>query len=140
MDERLEKMWNLHHKVHGKIRKRSLQYYQDIGVSYKEVLLYNTVRMNPDSTLGDLSKILGISKSTASSMVSRMVESGSIIREVPSDNRRIVHLRVNPNYKSRPAIVEKRSQMISNLFSDMKDEDIEVILKGLQRMESLMSE
>ncbi len=140
MDERLEKIWNLHHKIHGKIRKRSMRYYQEIGVSYKEVLLFNTVRINPNITLGELSALLGLSKSTASSMVTRMVESGIIIREVPSDNRRIVHLRISPDYKSKPAIIEKRNQMISELFSEMNDEDIKEALKGLELMHALMKE
>ncbi len=140
MDERLEKIWNLHHKIHGKIRKRSMRYYQEIGVSYKEVLLFNTVRINPNITLGELSALLGLSKSTASSMVTRMVESGIIIREVPSDNRRIVHLRISPDYKSKPAIIEKRNQMISELFSEMNDEEIKAALKGLELMHALMKE
>lgn len=138
IDEKLEEIWTLHNSIHAKIRKGAMQYYQEIGISFQDVILLHTVRMHPNITLSALSKKLGISKSTTSSMVSRMTESGVIIREIPNENRRTVHLRLAEDYEKREEIIERRKQLISDQLSNITDDDMDIIIKGLQRMEALV--
>lgn len=138
IDKKFEEIWSLHNSIHAKIRQASMRYYQEMGVSWQEVIMLHTVRMNPNITLGALSQKMGISKSTASSMVSRMTEAGVLVREIPDENRRTVHLRIAELHEKKQELIEKRSAFITEQLSNMTEEDIEIVLKGLERMDSLI--
>ena len=133
-----EQIWDLLRNIQKKMREHLYQTFQKYGFSVQEALLIRELVYYPNITLNELSKRLGLSKSTVSSMVCRMEEQGIILREIPQTNRRIVQLKVSPEYSNRPEVIEIRSKLAESLVKNMTSDDARIILEGLTKLDALM--
>ncbi len=134
-----EKIWNLLRNIQNQTRQHTLRYCHQCGVSIQDALLIHEVSNHPDISLVRLSKLLGLSKSTVSSMVFRLEEGGILLREIPRNNRRTIQLRVSSEYMDRPEVSLLRNQMIGGLFKEMTQQDAEIILKGLEKLNGMIA-
>lgn len=133
-----EQVWNLLRAIQNKTRQHILLHCHQFGISIQDAMLIHEVSNHPDISLNQLSQNLGLSKSTVSSMVSRLEEQGVILREIPPNNRRTVQLRVSSEYMKRPEVDIIRSQLIAGLFKEISPEDAAIILSGLEKLNELI--
>jgi MarR family transcriptional regulator, organic hydroperoxide resistance regulator len=102
-------------------------FFKEINLTVPQIILIKELYFNPDIGLHELSKKLGLSNSTVSGIVSRLVKQNIIIREIPENNRRIVKLKLSNEAMEK---VNKTSSLASQyLFDIIKNEDIEKIEK-----------
>ncbi|ATW27779.1 MarR family winged helix-turn-helix transcriptional regulator [Candidatus Formimonas warabiya] len=94
----------------------------------------------PFATLSEISQILGLSKSTVSGIVDRLVCQGAVVREIPEDNRRIVRLSLSEEFRKNNVLAELKSKYISDALKGASQDDLEKIITGLDILHKLMKE
>ncbi|SHI08885.1 MarR family winged helix-turn-helix transcriptional regulator [Desulfosporosinus lacus] len=134
--ERVVSLFKAIHKVYrDQIYKKSRQY----GFTGPQIGLIMGLHKNPFSTLNELSECLGLSKSTVSGIVDRLVCQGVVIREIPESNRRIVRLSLSPEWQKNNAINELMNKYIYDTLKNASEEEMEKIISGLEILYSLIS-
>jgi DNA-binding MarR family transcriptional regulator len=73
-----------------------LQQWEKSRLTLPQLRVLFQVRRSPDITTGHLSKLLGVTMSTASGLVGKLVNRGLLIRGVSEDDRRQIPLRLTP--------------------------------------------
>ncbi|MCB8816872.1 MarR family winged helix-turn-helix transcriptional regulator [Desulfosporosinus shakirovi] len=134
--ERVVSLFKAIHKVYrDHLYKKSRQY----GFTGPQIGLIMGLHKNPFSTLNELSDCLGLSKSTVSGIVDRLVCQGVVIREIPENNRRIVRLSLSPEWQKNNALHELMNKYIYDTLKNASEEEIEKIISGLEILHSLIS-
>lgn len=133
-----EKVVFLFKSIQKIYRDQLYQKSRQFGFTGPQIGLIIGLHKNPFSTLNDLSEWLGLSKSTVSGIVERLVRQGVVVREVPEDNRRIVQLSLSPEFQKNNIIKEFMNEFISNIFKDVSKEDLEKITTGLEILYNLV--
>lgn len=94
---------------------------------------------HPEITLTELSARVGLSKSTVSGIVDRLVSHGAVKKVKVSEDLRIVRISLTEEVS---AVEEKldaiRKNYLAELFKNIDGSDLEKILFGLKRLDKLM--
>ncbi|HWQ88580.1 MAG TPA: helix-turn-helix domain-containing protein, partial [Desulfitobacteriaceae bacterium] len=93
------------------IFEKSRQY----GFTGPQIGLIMGLFRNPYLTLNEASKWLGLSKSTVSGIVDRLVAQGVVLREIPESNRRIIRLSLAPEFLKSNVIKDFKDKFIVNI-------------------------
>lgn len=127
--ERVVYLFKAVHKIYrDQIYEKSRQY----GFTGPQIGLIIGLHKNPYITLKEMSECLGLSKSTVSGMVDRLVGQGVVIREIPEDNRRIVRLSLSPDFQKNNVLQELANKYINDTLKDASEEDLNKIITGLE--------
>jgi DNA-binding MarR family transcriptional regulator len=127
--ERVVYLFKAVHKIYrDQIYEKSRQY----GFTGPQIGLIIGLHKNPYITLKEMSECLGLSKSTVSGMVDRLVGHGVVIREIPEDNRRIVRLSLSPDFQKNNVLKELADKYINDSLKDASEEDLDKIITGLE--------
>ncbi len=94
------------------IFEKSRQY----GFTGPQIGLIIGLYKNPYRTLNEISECLGLSKSTVSGIVDRLVGQGVVIREIPENNRRVVRLSLSPEFQKNNVLQELINQYITDVI------------------------
>lgn len=113
---------------------------REYGFTGPQIGLIIGLNKNPYSTLNEISQWMGLSKSTVSGIVDRLVAQGVVIREIPENNRRIVRLSLSPEFIKKNIIKDFKDKYIADIFRDVDEEEIEKIISGLEILYRLMKE
>ncbi|KUO77343.1 MAG: MarR family transcriptional regulator [Desulfosporosinus sp. BRH_c37] len=108
--------------------EKSRQY----GFTGPQIGLIIGLHKNPYLTLKEMSECLGLSKSTVSGIVDRLVEKGVVLREIPADNRRIVRLSLSPDFQKNNVLNEFATKYINDTLINASQEDLDKIITGLE--------
>jgi Transcriptional regulators len=133
--ERVVFLFKAVHKIYkDQLYKKSRQF----GFTGPQIGLIYGLHKNPFSTLNDISEWLGLSKSTVSGIVDRLVRQGIVIREVPEDNRRIVQLSLSPEFQEDNILKDFMNEFTTNIFKDIDKEELKKIIEGLELLFKLL--
>jgi len=88
--------------------------------------------------LNEMSECLGLTKSTVSGIVDRLVGQGVVIKEIPENNRRIVRLSLSPEFQKSNVLHELMNQYITDTIKGASEEEIEKIISGLEILYTLI--
>lgn len=108
------------------------------GCTGPQLFLIFILYKNPGINLQELSEKLGLSKSTVSGIVDRLVSQGDITREIPSENRRCVRLFLSPDFLEKCDLKEIKRQFLTDLIKDASEEDLKSIINGLEKLHELV--
>ncbi|HZK84713.1 MAG TPA: MarR family transcriptional regulator [Desulfosporosinus sp.] len=127
--ERVVYLFKAVHKMYrDQIYEKSRQY----GFTGPQIGLIIGLSKNPYITLKEMSECLGLSKSTVSGMVDRLVSRGVVLREIPEENRRIVRLSLSPDFQKNNVLKELANKYINDSLKDASTEDLDKIITGLE--------
>ena len=116
--------------------EKSRQY----GFTGPQIGLIMGLYRNPCLTFNEASRFLGLSKSTVSGIVDRLVTQGVVLREIPEDNRRIIRLSLAPEFLRSNVLKDFKDEFAANIFKNASEEEIEKITSGLEILHRLMKE
>lgn len=134
--EKVVSLFKAIHKVYrDHVYKKSRQY----GFTGPQIGLIMGLHKNPYSTLNELSDCLGLSKSTVSGIVERLVCQGVVIREIPENNRRIVRLSLSPEWQKDNALYELLNKYLYGVLEKATEEEMTKIITGLEILYELLA-
>ncbi|GAB6180486.1 hypothetical protein JCM14036_18050 [Desulfotomaculum defluvii] len=134
-----ERIWTLMRDIQTKKRRYFSLFSKRFGLTVQDGYLLREISSQPGITLSELSDLLGLSKSTVSSMVFRLEEKGLLIRTIPHNNRRIVQLMISPEIRQNPEIVLLKSRMMNGFLKELSQADAHIIIKGLEKLNELIN-
>jgi len=127
--ERVVYLFKAVNKVYrDQIYEKSRQY----GFTGPQIGLIIGLHKKPYVTLKEMSERLGLSKSTVSGIVDRLVGQGVVIREIPEDNRRTVRLSLSPDFEKNNVLKELTNKYINDSLIEASKEDLDKIITGLE--------
>lgn len=134
-----ERILDLLKAVHKLYRDQIYQKSRQYGFTGPQIGLIIRLNKNPYITLKEMSEYLGLSKSTVSGIVDRLVDKGVVIREIPEDNRRIVRLSLSPDFqKNKNVLKELANKYINDSLKGASAEDLDKIITGLEILHRLI--
>lgn len=90
--------------------------------------------------ISDLSEKMGLSNSTVSGILDRLENNGFIERTRSENDRRVIIVRLSPEYKEKVECHFKLlDELFSNILSKGEKEEIERILIGFQTLDELVN-
>ncbi|MBC7105819.1 MAG: MarR family transcriptional regulator, partial [Firmicutes bacterium] len=105
-----------------------------------QLFLVQEVQTRPGLTLTELSERLGLSKSTVSGMVDRLLREGIVTRRRSQTDRRVVHLYL------APALLEQTSRLtvlkenhLARLLSRLEPGEVDEIVAALEKLDLLVA-
>ncbi|MDK2946085.1 MarR family winged helix-turn-helix transcriptional regulator [Geotoga petraea] len=114
---------------------------KDKNLTSSQVMVIAILSHRKEMKTSELSKELGLSNSTVSGIVDRLEEKKLIERIRSKEDRRVIKVRVNKEFKTSMASkymdVEEK---ITNIINKSPKEDIDFILKGLENLKKLLEE
>ena len=108
------------------------------GFTGPQMGLLMALHKKPFSNLSEVSEFMGLSKSTVSGIVDRLVIQGAVTREIPEDNRRIVRLSISAEFRKNNIMADLKNKYISEALQDASPEQLEEIISGLDILRQLM--
>jgi len=133
-----ERVVYLFKAVHKMYRDQVFEKSRQYGFTGPQIGLIIGLHKNPYVTLKEMSECLGLSKSTVSGMVERLVEKGVVIREIPEDNRRTVRLSLAPDFQKNNVLKELANKYINDSLKNASEEDLNKIITGLEILYKLL--
>lgn len=133
-----EKVVNLFKAIHKVYRDHIYKKSRQYGFTGPQIGLIMGLHKNPYSTLNELSDCLGLSKSTVSGIVERLVCQGVVIREIPENNRRIVRLSLSPEWQKGNALHELLNKYLYGVLEKATEEEMTKIITGLEILYELL--
>lgn len=134
-----EKVLILFRSIHKIFKDQVFEKSKQYGLTVPQLGVIFVLNKHPFITLNEVSERMGLSKSTVSGIVDRLVARGIVIREIPEDNRRIVRLSLSPDFLKNNDLIDLKNKYLSDIIKDAAPEDIEKIVTGLERLYSLMN-
>lgn len=128
--------------LHGVTRNLRRYIFSEIagcGLTVPQLFLVQELQTQPGLTLTELSERLGLSKSTVSGMVDRLLRQGVIMRRRSETDRRVVHLYL------APALLEQTSRLtvlkenyLARLLGRLEPGEVDEIIAALEKLELLV--
>jgi len=142
----LQELWSnpservifLFKSIHKIYRNQMCEKSRQYGFTGPQIGLIYALHKNPFATLNELSQQLGLSKSTVSGIVDRLVGQGVVLREIPENNRRIVRLSISPEFEQNNVLKELMNKYFADILQDASDEEMAKIISGLETLYTLI--
>ena len=115
--------------------------FKEKNLTSSQVMVIGILSHRKELKTSELSKELGLSNSTVSGILDRLEEKNLIERIRSEEDRRVIKVRVNKEFKSSMASkymgVEEK---ITNIINKSPNEEIDFILKGLENLRKMLEE
>ncbi len=124
--------------IRKELNEYSFQKSKLYGFTGPQLFLAFILYRHPGISLQELSEKLGLSKSTVSGIVERLVCQGDVTREIPSENRRSVKLFLSSDFLKKYDLSEIKIRFLNDLFKDASIEELNTIIEGLEKLYELI--
>ena len=109
-------------------------------ISFTAMFLITYIDKKGPKTLSDISKVLGLSKSTITHLVDGMESKGYLIREYSTEDRRTVKVNMGENGKKLLAHQNVLMEMVKNRLSKLNPEELQLAVELLDRISGILAE
>lgn len=126
-------------KISRIIRCEMIKTSQSYGYTPAQLMILKFVFENQPVTLSEISKEIGLSNSTTSGIIDRLVNQGMLERKRSEQDRRVVYITPTQKAKElRDKIHSYKEQFFQNLTARLSDEDKIQMVTSLQKLYSLL--
>lgn len=133
-----KKIINLLRSIQSHLKCHLLADAKNYGLSISQFMVMYEVYHNEGISLNDLSTKLDIPKSSVSRLVDQLVNSEIIIREIPTENRRIVKLSMSPSFLQNKNITDMNVQFNDTISGKLDQEKAERIIFALEELNNII--
>ncbi|WP_243156354.1 MarR family transcriptional regulator [Clostridium sp. C8-1-8] len=137
--EYIERLMTLFRNLQKDFNDYFIEKAKQYGFSGSQLFSIHAIYKNPGINIQELSKKLSLSKSTVSALIDKLVEQGSVIREIPEDNRRSVNLYLSEEFLGKFNIPEIRSQYFADMAKIASIEELKEVVTGLEKFQELIN-
>ncbi|MGQ9532094.1 MAG: MarR family winged helix-turn-helix transcriptional regulator [Desulfotomaculales bacterium] len=141
-EELRDKARRIRDLLHGVTRNLRRYIFSEIagcGLTVPQLFLVQELQTRPGLTLTELSERLGLSKSTVSGMVDRLLRRGVITRRRSETDRRVAHLYLAPcllEQASRLTVLKEN--YLARLLNRLEPGEVDEIIAALEKLELLV--
>ena len=115
------------------------QQFNEMNLTGPQGMMMGILSHDGEMKISDLSEKIGLSNSTVSGIIDRLEKQGLVERTRSVEDRRVVYVNISTDFQKN---CKTKFLKIEEIFEDkMKkatDEEITIILKGLDTLEKLM--
>jgi DNA-binding MarR family transcriptional regulator len=134
--ELVEEILNSFHGMRHKMRTKSFNLDKN-RITHSQWFVLGIIEHCKDTSIKDISGILGMSSSAATQLVDGLVRNGYVSRRTDPNDRRSVKLEISAKgNKQISALKEKRINEMAKLFEALTDSELEIYLKLHKKMVS----
>jgi DNA-binding MarR family transcriptional regulator len=138
--ESSSKIINLIRNLNKSMRHRFHDFMQDSGLTFPQLSVISTLTKNGELKVSVLSDKIGLSDSTVSGILDRLEQKNIIRRERNQDDRRVVKIALTEGSRKFCKDFHKRAEEhFSNLLKRLSEQEIKDIIKGLETLNSVLS-
>lgn len=127
-------------KVMNVFRQNMEGQFKEMNLTGPQGMLIGTLAHYGEMKVSDLSEKLGLSNSTVSGIIDRLENQELVKRTRSKEDRRVVYVSVTPmcdkTFKNRH---EEVNNMLQQMMNKATAEELEVIFKGLDTLEKVIS-
>lgn len=138
---RIQEMLTLVKRIMSVVKQNFESDFKKMGVTQSQILVMRVLNLRGDMKVSDISKELDLSNSTVSGIIDRLVEKKIVQRKRSDEDRRIVMISLADEYRQP---VKKGlnafAQKMRKALSTMTEEDVESIIRGLEKLEKILEE
>ncbi len=130
---------NLFRNIAKNFRNYVFSQVEDYGYTVPQLMLMQELYNHPEITMKELSELVGLAKSTVSGIVDRLVQKGAVIRTIDPGDRRTVKISLGPQtLKLKDSLNMIKTNYLAGLLKDVETSEIEKIIYGLRKLNSLI--
>jgi DNA-binding MarR family transcriptional regulator len=138
--ESISKIIDLIRNLNKSMRHRFHDFMQDSGLTFPQLSVISTLTKNGELKVSVLSEKMGLSDSTVSGILDRLEQKNIIRRERNQDDRRVVKIALTEESRKFCKDFHKRKEEhFSNLLKRLSEQEIKDIIKGLETLNSVLS-
>ena len=127
--------------VYNYLMARVLKNRQLPAITLRQINLIAVVRDRSGVSMKELARVLGVTASSASIMVDRLVESGVLTREQNPVDRREVNVKVSGQFEKEIGAAEGRALgLVEDLFAKLGPEHADMWSTVSQRVNEILEE
>ena len=138
---RIQEMLTLVKRIMSVVKQNFESDFKKMGVTQSQILVMRVLNLRGDMKVSDISKELDLSNSTVSGIIDRLVEKKIVQRKRSDEDRRIVMISLADEYRQP---VKKGlnafAQKMRKALSTMTEEDVDSIIRGLEKLEKILEE
>lgn len=138
---RIQEMLTLVKRIMSVVKQNFESDFKKMGVTQSQILVMRVLNLRGDMKVSDISKELDLSNSTVSGIIDRLVEKKIVQRKRSEEDRRIVMISLADEYRQP---VKKGlnafAQKMRKALSTMTEEDVDSIIRGLEKLEKILEE
>lgn len=114
--------------------------FKKVNLTEPQGMLIRCLAHNGEMRISDLSKKLDLSNSTVSGIVDRLEKNGFVKRERSKEDRRVVNISLNKDYKNiTKNFLKKIHNKLEGMMCKESEEDLLAILNALEKLQSILS-
>jgi DNA-binding MarR family transcriptional regulator len=121
------------------VKHRMGQHFNETNLTGPQGMMMGILSHDGEMKISDLSEKIGLSNSTVSGIIDRLEKQGLVERTRSLDDRRVVYVKVSSDFqKNCKTNFSKIEKTFEDAINKATDEEIQIILKGLDTLEKLM--
>jgi DNA-binding MarR family transcriptional regulator len=128
-------------QVGGKLQRKVRIEIPDSGLTFAQLSVLACLKRHGRMRMSDLSARMGLTNSTTSGMVDRLVKLGLINRTHGEQDRRVVFVALSESRQDLACDIESRvEELLTELFGKASDEDLRQAVQGLEKLSSILGD
>lgn len=128
-------------QVHKALRTSMRKRFENMGITMPQGLVIGQLVRNGEMKITDLGRDLNLTNSTVSGIVDRLEKQQLVERRRSEEDRRIVYVRLTPNFKEIfRGVYKKAEDNFADLLSPATPEELEKIMEGLSVLERILNQ
>ena len=128
-------------QVGGKLQRKVRVEFPDSGLTFAQLSVLACLKRHGPMRMSDLSARMGLTNSTTSVMVHRLVKSGLVSRTHGEYDRRVVFVALSESSENLARDIESRiEELMLELFGKASTEDLHQVIQGLEKLSSILDE
>lgn len=135
-----ENIIGLLNKINYIIKSDMIKASKEFGLTPLQLMVLHCIRENKLVTMSDIARHLGLSKSTTSGIIDRMVKQGYIQRERNTQDKRVIYIK--PGIKEKELtdkMIENHSEYVAEVFSKVDEKEKNLIKDSMQKLLEILS-
>lgn len=128
-------------QVGGKLQRKVRVEIPDAGLTFAQLSVLACLKRHGPMRMSDLSAKMGLTNSTTSVMVDRLVKSGLVSRTHGEHDRRVVFVGLSESCENLACDIESRvGELVLELFGKASVEDLRQVIQGLEKLNSILGD
>ncbi|MGF7400768.1 MarR family transcriptional regulator [Thermoanaerobacterium thermosaccharolyticum] len=113
--------------------------FRELNITGPQGMIIGILMRHGEMKISDLSEKMGLTNSTVSGIIDRLEKQGMVKRVRSSDDRRVVYVKIDEEFKKKSKEVFKKIEdKFINMMNKATEEEHDEIVKGLNTLKRLI--